>query len=114
LFYVHQGKAEIDGQAVAADEAAYRQGSATVTGDGGRVRVFRWELGTSAGKVPGNVETVLRITRECWMLDIQDGNEWLFRLDCIVHIPPDPADCHSDTTPRIAKILSPEHGWRRH
>src|ERR1700691_5238980 len=91
LFYVHQGKAEIDRQTVSEDEAVYRHGSATVTGAGGGARIFRWELGPSAGKAPGNIESVLRMTRECWMLDIQNGNEWLFRLDSIVHNPPDPA-----------------------
>ena len=67
------GDAEIDGQTVSTDEAVYRRGSATKTGAGGGVRVFRWELGTSAGKVPGNyrVRKSWRMTRECWMLDIQ-------------------------------------------
>ena len=108
LFYVQQGDAEIDGQTVATDEAVYRRGSATITGAGGGVCVFRWELGTSAGKVPGNVESVLRMTRECWMLDIQDGDEWLFRLDSIVHNPPDPADCHTHPGPGIRALLSGE------
>jgi hypothetical protein len=106
--YVHQGKAEIDRQAVAADEAVYRHGSATITGAGGGVRAFRWELGTSAGKVPGNVESVLRMTRECWMLDVQDGDEWQFPLDSIVHNPPDPADCHTHPGPGIRALLSGE------
>ena len=48
----------------------YRRGSATITGSGGGARVFRWELGTSAGKVPGNIESMLRMTRECWIIDI--------------------------------------------
>jgi hypothetical protein len=108
LFYVHQGNAEIDGQTVSADEAVYRPGSATVTGAGGGARVFRWELGTSAGKVPGNIESVLRMTRGCWMLDIQDGDEWMFRLDSIVHNPPDPADCHTHPGPGIRALLSGE------
>jgi len=106
LFYIHQGKAEIDGQTVSGDEATYRYGSTEITGAGAGARVFRWELSTAAGTVPTNVESMLRMTRQCWMIDSEDGNEWLFRLDSIVHPPPDAADCHTHPGPGIRALLS--------
>jgi hypothetical protein len=108
IFYVHQGNATVDGKALPADEAVYRHGAATVTGSGAGARVFRWEFATSAGKVPANIESMLRMTRECWTIDIQDGSERLFRLDSIVHNPPDPADCHTHPGPGIRALLSGE------
>jgi len=108
IFYVHRGNATVDGKALTADEAVYRHGACTVTGSGGGGRVFRWELGTSAGKVPANIESMLRMTRECWTIDIAGGSEWLFRLDSIVHNPPDPADCHTHPGPGIRALLSGE------
>ena len=108
IFYVHRGNATIDGKTLPEDEAVYRHGASTVTGSGGGARLFRWELGTFAGKVPANIESMLRMTRECWTIDIAGGNEWLFRLDSIVHTPPDPADCHTHPGPGIRALLSGE------
>ena len=83
IFYVHRGNATIDGKTLPEDEAVYRRGASTVTGSDGGARVFRWELGTFAGKVPANIESMLRMTRECWTIAIAGGSEWLFRLDSI-------------------------------
>jgi len=106
VLYLHQGTAEIDGQRVAEDEAVYRSAECTVTAGAGGVRLFRWELSAHEGKVPANIESMLRMTRECWMIDFRDGGDWLFRLDSIIQPASDFADCHTHPGPGIRSLLS--------
>lgn len=106
VFYVHKGTADLGGQRVEEDEAAYRSGACMVTAGTGGARVFRWELSTQEGKVPENIESMLRMTRECWMFDSQDGSDWLFRLDSIIQSASDFADCHTHPGPGIRALLS--------
>jgi len=106
ILYVHQGDATINGDAVPTDEAVYADDSVTIEAGDDGARIFRWELTKGALPEPDNTESLLRMTREIWSLEIPEGSEWIFRLDRINHPSPDAADCHTHPGPGIRALLS--------
>ncbi len=107
ILYVHSGSANINGTGVPADEATYGKGEVTINAGADGSRVFRWDLVKSKGEPPSNVESMLRMSREVWSLDIPEGSRWLYRLDRINHpIEDGPADVHSHPGPGIRALLA--------
>lgn len=106
VIYVQQGSAVVNGTELPAGEALYADGPVEATTGSDGARLFRWELDRSPGQVPANIESMLRMTRECWSINIEPGSEWLLRLDSIILPGDDLADCHTHPGPGIRALLS--------
>lgn len=106
ILYTHQGTAEANGQSIPADEAAYFDDAVTIKGGPEGARIFRWELTDGPVPAPTNIETMMRMSRHIWSLEIPAGSVWIFRLDRINHPAPEPADCHTHPGPGIRALLS--------
>ena len=106
IVYVHQGSATVNGTEVPADEAAYAKGALEIEAGAEGARIFRWDLVKGAYEKPMNVETMVRMSRDVWSIDIEEGSQWLYRLDRINHSAPEPADCHTHPGPGIRALLS--------
>lgn len=106
IVYVHHGLATVNDTEVPADEAVYAKGAVEIEAGVEGARIFRWDLVKGEYEKPTNVETMVRMSRDVWSLDIEEGSQWLYRLDRINHPAPDPADCHTHPGPGIRALLS--------
>jgi hypothetical protein len=109
LLYVRHGRADIDGQMMNADEAAYRDGPVALKSTGAWSQVWRWEL-AQPNAAPllhqgEGVLSALRMSRVITSLAMPAGTRWLFRLDQIITGAGRVADRHQHPGPGIRCLL---------
>ena len=87
IYYILEGAAEINGEAVAADTAAYAMDAAKVRALDQDTVVWRFELTPTDTPLTyvngGGASSELKIRRRVRMFDLTPRTKWLFRLDCI-------------------------------
>ena len=87
ILYVLRGGAEINGEAVAADQAVYCKDSIFIQTAEMDAVIWRWEIvreeAANTYLEGGPVQSKLAISRKVQMFELTSRSKWLFRLDCI-------------------------------
>ena len=98
IVYVRHGSVEINGQAMAPDDAMYCDAPLTMKSAGEWAQVWRWELASPNAEplvLQGEgVLSSLRMARVISTLAMLPGTRWLLRLDQMTTVPGRIADRH--------------------
>jgi len=109
LLYVRHGRAVINGQPLAADQATYCDEPVTLQSSGEWAQVWRWELAppNAAPRLQegAGVLSSLRMSRVIARLAMLEGTRWLFRLDRITSAAGRIADRHQHPGPGIRCLV---------
>ena len=88
IAYVYEGSANINGQAIEKDTAAYGRDVTAIKAGANGAQIWRWELVRTTepnNLVQGEgIVSHLRMSRRIRMFALVPTSKWLFRLDCII------------------------------